>query len=85
MNKQWSCWPIPSIEEIFDTLQAGAYFTTIDMSWGFYHLPMEPRSQNYTAFSSPFGSFKWLRMLMGLMGSPIKFQSLREHVLVGLT
>ena len=27
------CWPIPSIEEIFDTLQGSAYFTTIDMSW----------------------------------------------------
>ena len=27
-----SCWPIPSIEEIFDTLEGSAYFTTIDMS-----------------------------------------------------
>ena len=28
-----SCWPKPSIEEIFDTLQGSAYFTRIDMSW----------------------------------------------------
>ena len=55
------------------------------MSWGFYQLPMEPKSQNYTAFSTPFGSFKWLRMPMGLTGSPNTFQSLMEHVLVGLT
>ena len=27
-----SCWPLPSIEKIFDTLQGSAYFTTIDMS-----------------------------------------------------
>ena len=80
-----SCWPIPSIEEIFDTLQGSAYFTTIDMSWGFYQLPMEPKNQNYTAFSTRFGSFKWLRMPMGLTGSPKAFQSLMEHVLVGLT
>ena len=46
---------------------------------------MEPDSQNYTAFSSPFGNFKWLRMPMGLMGSPDRFQSLMEHVPVGLT
>ena len=52
---------------------------------GFYQLPMEPKSQNYTAFSTPFGSFKWLRMPMGLTGSPNTFQSLMEHVLVGLT
>ena len=80
-----SCWPIPSIEEIFDTLQESAYFTTIDMSWGFYQLPMEPKSQNYTAFSTPFGSFQWLRMPMGLTRSPNTFQSLMEHLLVGLT
>ena len=29
-----SRWPVPSIEQIFDTLQGSAYFTTIDMSWG---------------------------------------------------
>ena len=78
-------WPIPSIEEIFGTLQGSAFFKTIDMSWGFYQLPMETKSQNYTAFSTLFGSFKWLRMPMGLTGSPNTFQSLMEHVLVGLT
>ena len=79
-----SCWPIPSIEEIFDTLQGSAYFTTVDMSWGFYQLPMEYKSQNYTAFGTPFGCLKWVRVLMGLTGSPDTFQSLMEHVLVGL-
>ena len=76
-----SCWPIPSIEEIFDTLEGSAYFTTIDMSWGFYQIPMDENSQEYTAFSTPFGSFKWLRMPMGLTNSPPTFQSLMEIVL----
>ena len=80
-----SCWPIPSIEEIFNTFQGSASFTTIDMSWGFYQLPVEPKSQNYTAFSTPFGSFKRPRMPMGLTGRPNTIQILMEHVLVGLT
>ena len=80
-----SCWLIPSLEEIFDTLQGSAYFTTIDMSWGFYQLPMGPKSQNYTALSTPFGSFKGLRMPVGLTGSPNIFQNLMEHVPVGFT
>ena len=46
---------------------------------------MEEASQDYTAFSTPFGSFKWLRMPMSLTGSPNTFQSLMEKVLVGLT
>ena len=80
-----SCWPIPSIEEIFDTLEGSAYFTIIDKSWGLYQLPMDIKSQNLTAFSTPFGSFKWLRMLTGVTGSPNTFQSLMECVLMGLT
>ena len=87
LNKQTikSCWPIPSIEEIVDTLEGSEFFTTIDMSWGFYRLPMAEESQGFTAFSTPFGSFKWLRMPMGLTDSPNTFESLMEQVLFGLT
>ena len=87
LNKQTikSTWPIPSIEEIFDTLEGSAYFTSIVMSAAFYQVPMEEFSQDYTAFSTPFGSFKWLRMPMGLTGNPPTFQCLVEKVLVGLT
>ena len=46
---------------------------------------MQPKSQNYTTFSTLFGCFKWLRMPMELTGTPHTFQSLIEHVLVGLT
>ena len=87
LNKQTikSTWPIPSIEEIFDTLEGSAYFTSIDMSAGFYRVPMEESSQDYTSFTTPFGSVKWLRKPMGLTGSPPTFQCLVEKVLVGLT
>ena len=87
LNKQTikSSWPIPSIEEIFDTLEGSSFFSTIDMSAGFYQVPMDTTSQNFTAFSTPFGSFKWLRMPMGLTGSPNTFQNLMENILVGLT
>ena len=54
------------------------------MSAGFYQVPMDTTSQNFTAFSTPFGSFKWLRMPMGLSGSPNTFQNLMENILVGL-
>ena len=80
-----SCWPIPSIEDIFDTLERSEYFTPIDISGGFYQLPMEEGSQDFTAFSTPFGTFKSLCMLMGLIGNPNTFQSLMEQVLVDLT
>ena len=87
LNKQTvkSCWPLPSVEEIFHTLEGSCCFSSIGMSWGFYQLPLETNSQDYTAFSTPFGSFKSLVMPMGLTGSPPVFQSLMEKVLVGFT
>ena len=87
LNKQTikSTWPIPSIEEIFDTLEGSAYFTSIDMSAGFYQVPMEESSLDYTAFSTPFGCFKKLRKPMGLTGIPPNFQCLVKKVLAGLT
>ena len=77
LNKQTvkSSWPIPSIEETFKTLGGSCYFSTIDMSAGFCQVSMDKNRQDYTAFSTPFGSFKWLRMPMGLTGSPNTFQS----------
>ena len=80
-----SIGPIPSIEEVFDTVEGSEYFTTIDLWWGFYQLPIEEGSQDFTAFSTPFGTFKWLRMPMRLTGSPNTLKSLTEQVLVGLT
>ena len=87
LNKQTikSTWPIPSEKEIFDTLEGSAYFTSIDMSAGFYQVPRDKSSQEYTAFSTSLGSLKWLRMPMGLTGSPPTFQCLVEKVLVCLT
>ena len=52
------------------------------MSWGFYQLAEELASQEYKASSTPFGTFMWLRMLMGLTGSPNTFQSLVQKVLM---
>ena len=87
LNKQTikSCWPIPSIEETFDTLEGSEYYTTIDMSWAFYQLPMEEGSQDFTALITPFRTFKCLRLHMRVTGSPNTFQSLMEQIPVGLT
>ena len=89
LNKQTvkSCWPLTSVEEFFDTLEGSCYFSTIDMSSDSTSSLLETSSKVYTAFSTPFGSFKWLIMPMGLTGSPPVFQSLSliEKVLVGLT
>ena len=53
-----SSWPIPSMAEIFDTLGGSSYFSTLDMSAGFHQVPTDKDSHGYTAFRTPFDSFK---------------------------
>ena len=87
LNKQTinSCWPIPTKQKIFGTFDGSEYFSTIDMAWDLYQLPIADRSHDFTAFRTPFGSLKWLRIPMGLTGSPDTIQRLTEQVIVSLT
>ena len=47
LNKQTVkfCWQLPSLEETFDTLEGSCCFSTIDILWGFYKLPLEMGSR----------------------------------------
>ena len=51
----------------------------------FFRYPWTRTATTTLHLAPTFGSFKWLRMPMGLTGSPNTFQSLMEHVLTGLT
>ena len=89
LNKQTvkSCWPLLPVEGFFDTLEGRCYFSSIDITWGFYQLPLETGSQDYTAFSTVLPlvlSNGFLCQWVSPGSSPV-FQSLMEKVLVGLT
>jgi hypothetical protein len=46
------------------------FISSIDMSTGFYQMKLAPDSTKYTAFNTCFGTFKFLRVPMGLHTSP---------------
>ncbi|CAG2241590.1 unnamed protein product [Mytilus edulis] len=48
-------------------------------------MPISPDSQRYTAFNTCYGTYKFLRLPMGLSSSPGSFQLLMDKVLHGLT
>ena len=59
--------------------------TSVDLNSGFFLLPISKDSQRFTAFNTCFGTFKFLRLPMGLSSSPSSFQLLMDKVLKGLT
>ena len=77
---------IPDLQELTEAFSEVTpnYITSIDLSSGFFQMGISPESTRYTAFNTCFGTYKFLRLPMGLKTSPNSFQLLMDKVLHGL-
>ena len=74
--------PLPRICETLDSLIGAAYFSTFDLTSGFWQVPMAEESKQFTAFT--LGSmrlFECDRMPFGLCNTPSTFQRLMQNCL----
>ena len=53
---------MPKLEDIFSKLYGAAYFTMLDLRAGYYHVPLDKPSIPQTAFNSPFGKCKYVKV-----------------------
>ena len=51
-------YPLPNIDEILDHLGKAKFFSALDLSKGFFQIPIHPDSRKYTAFSTQEGHFE---------------------------
>ena len=77
-------YPLPRVDDILDTLGGCKYFSTLDLSSGYWQIEMDSESAEKTAFSTHCGLFEFTRMPFGLCNGPATFQRLMEIVLAGL-
>ena len=50
-------FPLPHIEEVVEKVSSASYITVMDLTKGYFQIPMSERARRYATFVSPFGSF----------------------------
>ena len=75
---------IPLVDEVLDTLGGGSVFSVFGLFSGFTRLTIHPDNIPLTAFCTPNGLYKWLRMPPGAAGVPAWFVSVMRLVTAGL-
>ena len=74
-------YPIPRVDELIDQLGNAKFITTLDLTKGYWQVPVAPESSAKTAFVTPFGKYQFLTMPFGLMGAPSTFQRMMDDLL----
>ena len=74
---------MPWIDELIDRLGGANYISTLDLTRGYWQVPVAPTSRLKTAFTTPFGLFQFTVMLFGLHGAPATFQRMMDILLDG--
>ena len=60
-------------------------FSTLDLTSGFWQMPMHPKDSHLMAFTIPGkGQFEWITSPMGLLRGPALFQQLMEKAMEGI-
>ncbi|KAL6460294.1 hypothetical protein MHYP_G00320530 [Metynnis hypsauchen] len=75
--------PLPRVDTL-DRLAGAQIFSTIDLTAGYWQIPLHPRDKEKTVFSTGSGLFHFRMMPMGISNAPPSFQHLMELVLCGL-
>ena len=74
-------WPLPRIDEVLQRLSGARFFGSLDLTSGYWQMPIHKDSQKYMGFNTPFGVFNFTRLIMGCKVSGAWFQKQLEKVL----
>ncbi|CAM4525512.1 unnamed protein product [Lepidochelys olivacea] len=65
----FDAYPMPWVDELLERLGQAEFISTLDLTKGYWQIPLTPTSRAKTAFPTPFGLFQFTVMPFGLHGA----------------
>ena len=69
-------YPIPSSEDIFDSIGKAKYFSSLDLSSGYHQVPITEEDKKKTAFSTRHGQLSSIACHLDFVGLQQLFKKL---------
>nr|GFC86841.1 reverse transcriptase domain-containing protein [Tanacetum cinerariifolium] len=67
-------FPLPFMDQMLERLAGNEYYCFLDGFFGYFQILIDPRDQEKTTFTCPYGTFAYRRMPFGLCNAPGTFQ-----------
>ena len=76
--------PIPTVEEITQSMNGSKVFSKIDLKWGYHQLELTPDLREITTFVAHCGLYKYKRLLFGVNSASEQYQHEIQTALAGI-
>ncbi|GKE41077.1 reverse transcriptase domain-containing protein [Tanacetum coccineum] len=67
-------FPLPFMDQMLERLTENEYYYFLDGFSGYFQIPIDPKDQEKTTFTCPYGTFTYRRMPFSLCNAPDTFQ-----------
>nr|GFB23799.1 reverse transcriptase domain-containing protein [Tanacetum cinerariifolium] len=67
-------FPLPFMDQMLERLAGNEYYCFLDGFSGLFQISIDPKDQEKTTFTCPYGTFAYKRMSFGLCNAPGTFQ-----------
>ena len=74
-------FPMPNLNDSIYSAHNINYFSKLDLIKGYYQIPLDEESKQFTAFSTPHNHYQFKRLSFGLKNSGIAFQRNMQEIL----
>ena len=78
---RFDAYPMPRVDELIERLGPARFVSTLDLTKGYWQVPLTERAKPKTAFATTEGLFQYTVLPFGVHGAPATFQRLMDKVL----